>query len=42
MKLESYNHRGRFIRHRNFQLWLDSYQNSNLYQADTTFRMVKK
>ncbi|MEW1724559.1 AbfB domain-containing protein [Streptomyces sp. NPDC093109] len=42
MMLESYNYPGRFIRHRNFQLWLDSYQFSALFQADSTFRMVKK
>ncbi|MEV7870367.1 AbfB domain-containing protein [Streptomyces sp. NPDC088124] len=38
--LESVNYPGRFIRHRDFQLWLDPYQNSGLYRADTAFRMV--
>ncbi|MFJ7996750.1 AbfB domain-containing protein [Streptomyces sp. NPDC096310] len=38
--LESVNYRGRFVRHRNFQLFLDPYENSRLYWADTAFRMV--
>ncbi|MEV7090520.1 AbfB domain-containing protein [Streptomyces sp. NPDC093085] len=38
--LESVNYPGRYIRHRNFQLWLDPYQNSNTYRADSAFRMV--
>lgn len=41
IRLESYNHRGRFIRHRNFRLQLDPYEYSHLYMADTTFRFVK-
>ncbi|TKA11434.1 AbfB domain-containing protein [Actinacidiphila oryziradicis] len=28
---------GRYLRHRNFQLWLDQYQNSQRFHADSSF-----
>jgi hypothetical protein len=38
--LESVNYPGRFLRHQNFQLKLDRYQNSSLYRSDSAFRLV--
>ncbi|MET7682885.1 AbfB domain-containing protein [Streptomyces sp. NPDC005423] len=38
--LESVNYPGRFLRHRNFQLELDPYQDNGLYRADSAFRLV--
>ena len=38
--LESVNYPGRYLRHQNFQLKLDPYQNSDLYRADSAFRFV--
>ncbi|MEV6023304.1 AbfB domain-containing protein [Streptomyces sp. NPDC052036] len=38
--LESVNYPGRFLRHQNFRLELDPYQNSDLYRADSAFRLV--
>jgi hypothetical protein len=38
--LESSNYPGRFIRHRDYQLWLDPFQRTDLYRADSSFRMV--
>ncbi|KUN78619.1 alpha-L-arabinofuranosidase [Streptomyces bungoensis] len=38
--LESVNYPGRFLRHQNFQLKLDPYQNTDLYRADSAFRLV--
>ncbi|ALV36440.1 AbfB domain-containing protein [Streptomyces sp. CdTB01] len=38
--LESVNYPGRFLRHQNFQLKLDPFQNSSLYLADSAFRLV--
>jgi len=37
---ESQNYRGNYIRHRNFELWKDPFNNSDLYQKDSTFKMV--
>jgi len=37
---ESLNFRGEYIRHRNFELWKDPFNNSELYQKDTRFKMV--
>lgn len=39
--LESVNYPGRYLRHRNFRLHLDPYDNSKLYRADSAFRVVK-
>ena len=38
--LESVNYPGRFLRPQNFQLKLDPYQNTDLYRADSAFRLV--
>jgi hypothetical protein len=38
--LESVNYPGRFLRHQNFQLELDPYQQSDPYRADSAFRLV--
>ncbi|MEV0169917.1 AbfB domain-containing protein [Streptomyces sp. NPDC050803] len=38
--LESVNYPGRYLRHQNFQLRLDPYQPSDLYRADSAFRLV--
>lgn len=38
--LESVNYPGRFLRHQNFQLRLDRYQDSTLYRSDSAFRLV--
>jgi hypothetical protein len=38
--LESVNYPGRCLRHQNFQLRLDPYQQSDLYRADSAFRLV--
>ncbi|MGW2744290.1 AbfB domain-containing protein [Streptomyces sp. NPDC001450] len=38
--LESVNYPGRFLRHQNFQLKLDPYQNTDLYRADSAFLLV--
>lgn len=38
--LESVNYPGRFLRHQNFQLQLDPYQNTDLYRADSAFLLV--
>ncbi|KUM81890.1 AbfB domain-containing protein [Streptomyces sp. ISL-22] len=38
--LESVNYPGRFLRHQNFQLKLDPFQNSSLYLADSAFQLV--
>jgi len=37
---ESLNFRGEYIRHRNFELWKDPFNNSELYRKDSTFKMV--
>jgi len=37
---ESLNFRGEYIRHRNFELWKDPFNNSELYQEDSRFKMV--
>jgi hypothetical protein len=31
---------GRFLRHRNFQLWVDPYQDTRLFHADSSFRIT--
>lgn len=38
--LEAYSYPGWFLRHKNFRLRLDPYENSGLYQADSTFQLV--
>ncbi|MFG2790807.1 AbfB domain-containing protein [Streptomyces sp. NPDC048419] len=38
--LESVNYPGRYLRHQNFQLKLDPYQQNDLYRADSAFRLV--
>lgn len=38
--LESVNYPGRFLRHQNFRLKLDPYQDTDLYRADSAFRLV--
>ncbi|MEV7689945.1 AbfB domain-containing protein [Streptomyces bungoensis] len=38
--LESVNYPGRFLRHQNFRLRLDPYQHTDLYRADSAFRLV--
>ncbi|MFD1659811.1 AbfB domain-containing protein [Streptomyces caeni] len=38
--LESVNYPGRFLRHQNFQLRLDPYQQTSPYRADSAFRLV--
>ncbi|MCZ1005306.1 AbfB domain-containing protein [Streptomyces mirabilis] len=38
--LESINYPGRYLRHRNFQLRLDRDDNSQLFRADSAFRVV--
>ncbi len=38
--LESVNYPGRYLRHQNFQLKLDRYENSPQYRSDSAFRLV--
>ncbi|MFF7974741.1 AbfB domain-containing protein [Streptomyces sp. NPDC007905] len=38
--LESVNYPGRFLRHQDFRLGLDPYQNTDLYRADSAFLLV--
>lgn len=38
--LESVNYPGRFLRHRDFQVVLDPYQDSGRYRADSAFRLT--
>jgi len=40
MSFRSYNFPNRYIRHRNFELWLDQYENTALFRDDATFFMV--
>ncbi|MGW3956227.1 AbfB domain-containing protein [Streptomyces sp. NPDC004752] len=39
--LESVNYPGRFLRHQDFQLKLDPYQDTDLYRADSAFRLQR-
>ena len=41
MSFRSFNFPDRYIRHRNFELWLDPFENTSLYRDDATFFMVK-
>lgn len=41
MSFRSFNFPDRYIRHRNFELWLDPLENTPLYRDDATFFMVK-
>lgn len=38
--LESVNYPGRFLRHRNFVVRLESYDHSDLYRRDSAFQVV--
>lgn len=38
--LESYNFPGRYIRHRDYQLWVDPYEDSDLFRSDRSFTAV--
>ncbi|MFJ5102332.1 AbfB domain-containing protein [Streptomyces sp. NPDC088554] len=40
--LESKNFPGRYIRHRDYQLWVDPFKYSQEYLADSSFRLVSK
>jgi hypothetical protein len=37
---ESFNFPGRYLRHRDFQLWVDPYQNTQLFHADSSFTIT--
>ena len=41
MSFRSFNFPNRYIRHRNFDLWLDPYENTPLFRDDATFFMVQ-
>jgi hypothetical protein len=41
MSFRSFNFPDRYIRHRDFELWLDPVENSPLYRDDATFFMVQ-
>ena len=38
LSLQSVNYPDRFVRHKNYQLWLDPNDGSDLFNSDTTFR----
>jgi hypothetical protein len=40
MSLESYNFPGRYIRHRNFELWVDLYADNDTFRADSSFTIT--
>ena len=40
LRFKSKNFPNRYIRHRNLEMWLDQWQNSNLYKLDSAFDMV--
>jgi len=40
MSFRSFNFPDRYIRHRNFELWLDRFENTPLFRDDATFFMV--
>jgi hypothetical protein len=40
VSLVSYNYPDRRVRHRDFALWLDPYQDTALFRADSSFRIV--
>ena len=40
VQFESKNYPGRFIRHRGFQLWLDQYKRTSLFNLDSNFDIV--
>ncbi len=39
--LESVNYPGRYLRHKDFLLRLDPYENTGQYRADSAFQLVK-
>jgi hypothetical protein len=41
MSFRSFNFPNRYIRHRNFDLWLDPFENTPLFRDDATFFMVQ-
>jgi hypothetical protein len=41
MSLRSFNFPDRYIRHRDFELWLDPFENTPLFRDDATFFMVR-
>jgi len=41
MSFRSFNFPDRYIRHRNFELWLDPFENTPLFRDDATFFMVQ-
>jgi hypothetical protein len=41
MSFRSFNFPNRYIRHRNFELWLDPFENTPLFRDDATFFMVQ-
>lgn len=41
MSFRSLNYPDRYIRHRNFELWLDPFENTPLFRDDATFFMVQ-
>ena len=41
MSFRSFNFPDRYIRHRNFELWLDRFENTPLFRDDATFFMVE-
>jgi uncharacterized protein YkwD len=40
VSFESFNFPGRFIRHRNAEVWLDSFQDTPAFRADATWRLA--
>jgi hypothetical protein len=40
VRLASYNFPGRFIRQRNYELWVDPYQATSLFRQDSSFQPV--
>jgi hypothetical protein len=40
VSLESYNYPGRYLRHRDFQLWADLFVDSDTYRADSSFTVA--
>ena len=40
MSFRSFNFPDRYIRHRNFELWLDPFENTPMFRDDATFFMV--
>lgn len=40
VSFESVNYPGHYLRHRNYEFWLDKFEDSTLYCKDATFKVV--